>query len=433
MVGGVSIANSNNWVIYLGHTTKTYFSSYTDWEAYSNLIQVYSGIVSSNPPAGWYEITLDTPFSYNNTYNLIIAIDENKAGYDSFTQYSLIFTPAQTNRAISYHSDVTNPNPASPGTASGRYAYISQLQLDILTGPYNPSGFSAVSGGTNDIDLSWNLNANSDTVVIAYSTNNTFGTPVNSTVYEVNDALSGGGTIVYKGKGTAYNHSGLNHSTNYYYKVFSLNDYGEYSDGVSDFAQTDCDEVTVFPWTETFEDNPGSRACWTQIQESGNASWSFSGGSTGGSVSTAYGGAKNARFISQAGTNSPVTKLVTPQLDLSSFTTPYLQFYYAQEVSSGYQNQLKVYYRVSPSDSWVQLAHYTTSVSSWIFAELVLPNPSATYQIAFEGINNSGFANVIDNVKVFQPADMGVVSVTTTQPFTSDVTIGTQKNFIVGV
>ncbi len=37
---------------------------------------------------------------------------------------------------------------------------------------------------------------------------------------------------------------------------------------------------------------------------------------------------------------------------------------------------------------------------TWTLCELDLPNPTATYQIAFEGTNNWGYANVIDLVKI---------------------------------
>lgn len=77
-----------------------------------------------------------------------------------------------------------------------------------------------------------------------------------------------------------------------------------------------------------------------------------------------------------------------------------LDFWYGQEFWSPDQNELKVYYRVSPADPWVQIAHYSSNISSWTNAAVDLPNPSATYQLAFEGINKWGRANVLDNVRI---------------------------------
>src|SRR5690606_10736419 len=164
---------------------------------------------------------------------------------------------------------------------------------------------------------------------------------------------------------------------------------------------TPCNTVTTFPFLEDFETTSTTRDCWTQIQEVGSASWTYATGSTGGAISTAYSGTENARFVSQLGTNSPVVKLVSPILDLSGVNSPELAFFYGQEMWYSDQNELKVYYRVSADSAWVQIAHYTSDVAVWTADTLTLPNPSATYQIAFEGINNYGRANVVDDVEVY--------------------------------
>jgi hypothetical protein len=152
MVGGVSLSNSNTWVVYMGHTSKTSFSSTTDWISVSGLTQVFSGDISSNPSAGWYTITLSTPFLYNNTDNLVIAVDENKASYNGQTNYCRIFTPSGSNRAIYYRDDSSNPNPASPPTATGRQSNINQIQLLITpSGPMQYSSSTTETASTNTV------------------------------------------------------------------------------------------------------------------------------------------------------------------------------------------------------------------------------------------------------------------------------------------
>lgn len=165
--------------------------------------------------------------------------------------------------------------------------------------------------------------------------------------------------------------------------------------------------VTVFPFTETFENDSESRDCWSQIQVAGAANWTYQTGSSGGTVTTAHQGTLNARFVSLNGVNSPITKLVSPTLDLTSLVNPQVRFYYAQEDWAGDQNELKVYYRVSDTDPWVQIAHYTSSINTWTEEILLLPNPSSTYQIAFEGINNWGRANVVDTVTIEESGGAG--------------------------
>ena len=199
-----------------------------------------------------------------------------------------------------------------------------------------------------------------------------------------------------------HNLTGLTAETAYEFYVRSMCSASDSSNWVGPFAfTTPCNSVTTFPFLEDFETTSNTRDCWSQIQEVGTGSWTYATGSTGGSITTAYSGTENAQFVSQSGTNSPIVKLVSPILDLSAVNTPELAFFYGQEDWSGDQNELKVYYRTSAATAWIQIAHYTTDVPAWTADTLTLPNPSATYQIAFEGINNYGRANVVDDVEVY--------------------------------
>ncbi len=51
---------------------------------------VYDGNLSVTTTDGWVTITLDTPFSYNNTDNLVIGVDEN--GYDYHSSSDSFYT-----------------------------------------------------------------------------------------------------------------------------------------------------------------------------------------------------------------------------------------------------------------------------------------------------------------------------------------------------
>ena len=51
---------------------------------------------------------------------------------------------------------------------------------------------------TTQVQLSWTNNSANDSVIIAYNTNNTFGTPINGTSYSLNNAIAGGGTILFQ-------------------------------------------------------------------------------------------------------------------------------------------------------------------------------------------------------------------------------------------
>jgi hypothetical protein len=268
-----------------------------------------------------------------------------------------------------------------------------------------PAGLTASSVTTSTATISWNA-----------------AVPVPATGYEyfysdTNTPPAAAGTATAN---LSEGLTGLNANTTYYLWVRSDCGSGTFSpwSGPINFT-TLCDSYNTFPFTETFEVASSSRSCWLNVQEVGTSNWTFATGSSGGAVSSAFEGTLNARFVSDLGTNSPITKLVSPVFDMSTLTNPRLKFHYAQESWSGDQNELKVYYRISSSDPWIEIGHYTSNVAAWTEVILTLPSPSASYQIAFEGINNFGRANVVDNVIVEQtppcinPLSLSVNSITT--------------------
>ena len=95
----------------------------------------------------------------------------------------------------------------------------------------DPTDFNATSD-YNEIDLTWNLNNDNDSVILAYSMTNNFGTPSGS--YTTGQTISGGGEVLYTGNNTNYAHS-VSTSETYYYKLWSHNG-TNYSNGVTTSA-----------------------------------------------------------------------------------------------------------------------------------------------------------------------------------------------------
>lgn len=112
-----SIANSSSWVVYLATTTKTNFSSDSDWIPVSQMTQVFSGTVTN--VNGVVTIVFPASFNYNNTQNLAIAVKENSPGYDengfddAFYGYN-----SNANSVLYFTDDNVNPNPAFPPNGS---------------------------------------------------------------------------------------------------------------------------------------------------------------------------------------------------------------------------------------------------------------------------------------------------------------------------
>jgi len=127
--GGTLLPNSQELVVYLGHTAKTAFESNTDFVPLADLTQVYSGGITVTAAGGWVTLTFTTPFAYNGTSNLVVAVEENKTGYDGSGD-SFYNTAVTGNRSIYAYSDSVNPSPADPATGSltrGAIAFVPNV------------------------------------------------------------------------------------------------------------------------------------------------------------------------------------------------------------------------------------------------------------------------------------------------------------------
>ncbi len=115
----------------------------------------------------------------------------------------------------------------------------SRIVAFQLSAPDAPSAFTATAVSGSQINLSWTRNDNSDDVMVAFSTDGVFGTPVDGQTYTAADAITDGGTVLYVGSAETFNHISLSGATNYYYKAWSvLNATPDYSAGATTDAKT---------------------------------------------------------------------------------------------------------------------------------------------------------------------------------------------------
>src|SRR5690606_31961408 len=126
------------------------------------------------------------------------------------------------------------------------------------------------------------------------------------------------------------------------------------------------------------------------------------------------------------------TKLVTPSLDLTAVANPILTFYYANVNWLGDIDELRIFYKTSASGSWVQIGgNYTEEKTAWEKVELILPNPSADYYIAFEAKSNWARGLNLDDVMLaaaptcIPPATLSVSNTTSTAATLNWVSTGT--------
>ena len=188
--------------------------------------------------------------------------------------------------------------------------------------------------------------------------------------------------------------------------------------------KTLCDVVSSFPWSENFDAVSVNTLpdCWTNTNDVGSTSWKVTN-SINGSIS-AHSGSNVMRFY-YSGNESDQSSLQMPTFNLTSLNSPMIGFWYTNKEWEGDQDEMTVYYRTSPTDTWTLLASYTDNVAAWTYDSLALPNPSATYQIKFVGLTNYGFGINLDDIVI---KEMPVtVCLAPTDVTVSDITASTAE------
>jgi hypothetical protein len=267
------------------------------------------------------------------------------------------------------------------GVGSG--AWFGPLTVCTDISCFAPTNAQVTGVGTNSASASW----------VGFGTSYQYALVPNS-------SASPNTGIIGTTSSLNANLTGLNASSYYCFYVRSICSPGDTSAWAGPICfNTACQTLTA-PYLEDFE--TGTAACWTNVQISGTKDWTIGSGSSGGNITAPYGGTANAVFTSSSG-GPYITQYVSPIIDASGLSATELSFWYGQESWAGDQNTLTVYYRTSPSGAWTQVWQDVNSVSSWTQAIVAIPSTSSTLQIAFEGSDDWGRANVLDDVRIDIP------------------------------
>jgi hypothetical protein len=162
---GATPANFNNWTVYIGNTAQAALANATNWIPAASMTQVFNGIVTFPAVGNWVDITLSTPFLWDGTSNLVVAVDENAAGYSctaAFRSYAGV-----GNRYMLYYSDPTNPDPNAPPTANlVPGATMPQIQFEMISAiacAGQPLAGTATASLLNACGLPFTLGLNGNT------------------------------------------------------------------------------------------------------------------------------------------------------------------------------------------------------------------------------------------------------------------------------
>lgn len=248
--------------VWIGHTTKSSFAVSNDWVPVSNLTNVFSGKVVNNN--GSVEITFTAPFDYNNTDNLVIAVNEKQPSYNYSSSKYYNFASSVTNSAI-YKTDLlgTAPiNPASPGS----YSRTSFKSIITLLGLTKSSAVLVPACPTISTPASYSSN-------ISINPDFTWNPSQDATSYKLTVSTTATGSDILNAQpvtGTSYKLSTpLEYNKKYYVKITALNSAGE-STGCSYTSFTtkpappandNCSTATLintFPYKFTQNDGGGA-------------------------------------------------------------------------------------------------------------------------------------------------------------------------------
>lgn len=322
-----SPTNWKDWTIYMGNTSSTAFTSTTSWIPLSSLTKVFEGTVTPSG-TGWYTITLSTPFLWNGTSNLAIAVDENTAGFNCTSAWQVTSVGSSPNfRSISYYSDGTNPDPASPPTATTRGLLYPNIKIDYTVATAcsgTPSGGTAIAsattvcaGGTTTLSLSGATLATG----ISYQ-------------WETSSTGTGGWTPIAGATKTSLTIAPTSCPNAYYRcKVTCA------SSGLSAYSSTVVISVPcaiVPPYTETFESITAANqfpACMTATNIGSITYTYLSAPGTYNRINHTPGGSKFASFRWSAN-----DYIFTPALQLTAGRTYKFSFWYITDGYSGWNS-----------------------------------------------------------------------------------------------
>ena len=262
-------------------------------------------------------------------------------------------------------------------------------------------GFKVTDSDTLSITFGWNTPA-SETVVLAFSKEPTFGVPENRT-YTVGETITGGGEVIYVGKGLTFKHSGLQQQEEYYYKLFTLRADGTYTAGRQLKAETAVGVIRKFPYTEDFS-SMLLPTTWRHELIIGEEPWK---------VDQLYETGDWMLIYEASFTPRRRARIVMPVIDFTDATCAALSFDYRS-----FLQIFEVEYRTSSTDEWHVLRSFDSewrdgSSSNAITTngvrhiDIKLPTLSSYYEVAFlvdyapvGSVISSSERLTVDNIKL---------------------------------
>lgn len=243
--------------------------------------------------------------------------------------------------------------------------------------------------------ISWTPPEDNDPVLLAWSPDGNFGTPISGASYSAGQSIAGGGTVLYYGSlENFYHHTGLEPASYYHYSVWS-NLGASWSGALTTQRATPAEPVTLFPWVEGFETDFSQ---WYQESILGNYHWEIVAEGIGQKPSEPIDGSGFASFFIDSDEVGS-TRLVSPTFMLDGDKEYNLDFYHVQSPWGKDQDELDVYIRKSNTETWEELDTFKDAENEWHHRRYRLPY-SEPIEISFVGVGKYGHGVGLDQVVV---------------------------------
>ena len=136
-----------NCTIYLAHTLLDHFDDTSKLIPFDQLTPVYTGTLRFSK--GWNNIILHTPFYFDGSQNLVLAIDDNSNTPSRVGDKFYVHNTSDF-KAICYHSTTDNPDPEQDSLVGSRSRYLFRNNIIFIGCPINPDRVYACIISDND-------------------------------------------------------------------------------------------------------------------------------------------------------------------------------------------------------------------------------------------------------------------------------------------
>ena len=326
-----------------------------------------------------------------STFTSLFSVSSSEIGDDNYHKYDVSYSSADPNARMAIQYNTT-------GASSYWYWFVDDITVDLIPSCVEPTTVTVNNITSSTATVNWvNNEANADV-------------PANVQYTLATDTEWENAITVSNIAGTSILIENLAPNANYKVRVQSVCGGSEVSSWKEGTFKTACATITDFPWTEGFESmSTEDWGCWSTEQVSGTDNWTIN----------SYGSAQEGSKFAQKSWTVATANLYTPVFDLSELSNPTISYYYKARPDGSAIDYLRVYYRTSNTAEWQLLVEHSGTENVWQYEERLLPDPSATYQIKFEGEAHGGYGLSLDNLQIRNvactlPSNVAISNITST-------------------